>query len=610
MKRILLSTLLILATISTAFADEISFIASAPKSVVVGRRFNLSYEANRKTDGQPTIPEVEGMRVLMGPSSSIMHQSSIVNGKRSSSQTITYTYIVVVDTEGEIEIPGASVMIDGKNYVSNPLTIKVLPENQASQQQNAGRSGQASQAGNSTDISNENLFVVASVDKAKVYEQEALVLTYKVYTDVNLVNLDNPAPELKGFNIQEIELPQQREFELERYNGRNYNMMEWRKYVLFPQESGKLEIPSLEYEAVVAVQTRRNMDMFEMMFNGGYSYVEVKKKLKSNRVVVDVEKLPSGKPAGFSGGVGHFSVNSSVSSSNLKSNEEFTLKVTVKGDGNMKLMGDPVLEFPSEFDVYDPIISNKYKLTGKGFVGEKIYEYVVTPRTAGAFTLPAAKFTYFDTSTGNYRTVEGKEFTINVEKGASQSIQPGNVYVVKEEGRILANDIRYIKLGAQQSADDGKFFASSLYWLLYAAALALFALAVSVNSKRIRENANLTLVKTKKANSVAVRRLKKVKTLLRENRTNEFFDETLKAVWGYMSDKLNIPLSQLSKDNISNELARRGCNDALVADILDLLNECEFARYAPGDTGATMDKVYRMALDVIGKMENSIRKQI
>ena len=610
MKRILLSTLLILTTICTAFADEVSFIASAPKSVVVGRRFNLSYEANRKTDGQPTIPEVDGMRVLMGPSSSIMSQSSIVNGKRSSSQTITYTYIVAVDTEGEIVIPGASVMIDGKNYVSNPLTIKVLPENQASQQQNASRSQQARQSTSTTDISNENLFVVASVNKAKVYEQEALVLTYKVYTDVNLVNLDNPAPELKGFNIQEIELPQQREFELERYNGRNYNMMEWRKYVLFPQENGKLEIPSMEYEAVVAVQTRRNMDVFEMMFNGGYSYVEVKKKLKSNKVVVDVEKLPAGKPVGFSGAVGHFSVSSSVSSSNLKSNEEFTLKVTVKGDGNMKLMGDPVVEFPSEFDVYDPIISNKYKLTGKGFAGEKIYEYVVTPRTAGVYTLPAAKFTYFDTATGSYKTVEGKEFTIDVAKGVSQAVQSGNIYVVKEDGKILANDIRYIKLGTAENSDNGEFFNSSLYWLLYAVAISLFAVAVSVNRKRMKENENVTLVKTKKANSVAVRRLKKAKTLLRENRTNEFFDETLKAVWGYMSDKLNIPLSQLSKDNISNELSRRGCDDALVADVLDLLNECEFARYAPGDTGATMEKVYRMALDVIGKMENSIRKRI
>ena len=495
-------------------------------------------------------------------------------------------------------------MVDGKKYTSNPLTIKVLPEGQAPQQQSGGAGGQANNS--STNITNDNLFVKALVSKTKVYAQEAFLLTYKVYTDVNLVNLDNPAPDLKGFNIQEVELSQQRQFELEHYNGHNYNTLVWRQFVLFPQESGKLEIPSMEYEAVVAVQTRRSMDPFEMMFNGGSSYVEVRKKLKSNKVVIDVEKLPA-KPAGFSGAVGHFTINSTVSTDKLKSNEEFTLKVVVKGDGNMKLMGDPVVEFPSEFDVYDPIITNNYKLTAKGFAGEKVYEYVVTPRTAGEYTLPAAKFTYFDTTAGSYKTVESKTFTIQVEKGAAVPASSGNVYVVKEEGKLLANDIRYIKLG-DDAEKDGRFYGSTLYWLLYAVLSVLFAITAAVYNKHVKLSSNVALSKTKKANSVAVRRLKNAKKLLHDNRTNEFYDETLKAVWGYMSDKLNIPLSQLSKDNIANELTRRGCYSAHVEELVNLLNECEFARYAPGDPGATMDKVYKMAVDVISKMENSIRK--
>ncbi|MBQ2126166.1 MAG: BatD family protein, partial [Bacteroidaceae bacterium] len=512
---------------------------------------------------------------------------------------------------GDVTIPGASVMIGGKKYTSNPITVKVLPESQATQaaqqQQGSTRTVSPGHSNTGTNITNDNLFIKASVNKTKVFDQEALLLTYKVYTDVNLVNLDNPVPDLKGFNIQEVELTQDRQFELEHYNGHNYNTLLWRQFVLFPQETGKLEIPSMEYEAVVAVQTRRSMDPFEMMFNGGYSYVEVKKKLKSNKVVIDVEKLPAGKPSGFSGGVGHFSVSSTISTDKLKSNEEFTLKVTVKGDGNMKLMGDPVVEFPSEFDVYDPIITNKYRLTSKGFAGEKIYEYVVTPRTAGEYTLPGAEFIYFDTTTDTYKSAESKSFTINVEKGITPSAQTGNVYVVKEEGKLLANDIRYIKLNGDEYTD-GRFYSSNLYWMLYVISLSLFAAIALLYRKRIKENRNITLVRTKKANSVAVRRLKGVKTLLRENRVNEFYDETLKAVWGYMSDKLNMPLSQLSKENISSELSRRGCDEALVAELLGLLNECEFARYAPGDPGATMDKVYRLALDVIGKMENRIKK--
>ena len=604
MKRVFISTLLILTTIFTALADEVSFVASAPKSVVVGNRFKIAYEVNTKADSQPTIADVDGLRVLSGPHHSTFMSSNNVNGRVTTKQTITYTYIVVADNEGDITVPGASVMVDGKKYTSNPLTIKVLPEGQAPQQQSGGAGGQANNS--STNITNDNLFVKALVSKTKVYDQEAFLLTYKVYTDVNLVNLDNPAPDLKGFNIQEVELSQQRQFELEHYNGHNYNTLVWRQFVLFPQESGKLEIPSMEYEAVVAVQTRRSMDPFEMMFNGGSSYVEVRKKLKSNEVLIDVEKLPA-KPDGFSGAVGHFSVSSTISVDKLKSNEEFTLKVVVKGDGNMKLMGDPVVEFPSEFDVYAPIITNNYKLTSKGFAGEKVYEYVVTPRTAGEYTLPAAKFTYFDTTAGSYKTVESKTFTIQVEKGAAVPASSGNVYVVKEEGKLLANDIRYIKLG-DDAEKDGRFYGSALYWLLYAVLSVLFAITAAVYNKHVKFSSNVALSKTKKANSVAVRRLKNAKKLLHDNRTNEFYDETLKAVWGYMSDKLNIPLSQLSKDNIANELTRRGCYSALVEELVNLLNECEFARYAPGDPGATMDKVYKMAVDVISKMENSIRK--
>ena len=602
MKRILLSILLILTTISAAFADGISFVASAPKSVEVGKRFNLAYEVNSKTDGQPVISEIDGMRILTGPHSSYFTQSSNINGKRTTTQTITYTYIVAIDKEGDVTIPGASVMVDGKKYTSNPVTIKVLPANQAptaSQQQNTG---------SAADITNDRLFILASVNKTKVYEQEALLLTYKVYTDVNLTNLDNPVPELKGFNIHEIELPQPRQFELEHYKGHNYQTLVWRQFVLFPQQTGKIEIPAMDYEAVVAVQVRQSMDPFEMMFNGGPSYVEVRKKLKSNKVTIDVEKLPADKPADFNGAVGSFTVNSTISTGELKSNEDLTLKVTVTGDGNMKLMGDPIIDFPSEFEVLDPIVTNNYRLTTKGFKGEKVYEYVVTPRTAGTYTLPAVRFAYFNPATGKYMTTDSKEHTIEVEKGTSRAQVPGNVYVAKEDGKILAQDIRYIKLGDTGNADKDGFYASSLYYMLYIIPLLGFVAIVILYRKHIKDNSNVTLVKTRKANSVAVRRLKNAKMLLRDNRKDEFYDEILKAVWGYMSDKLNIPLSQLSKENISSELARRGCDEMLVGELMSLLNEGEFARYAPGDAGATMDKVYKMALYVIGRMENSIRK--
>ena len=607
MKRIVLTSFLLLTTIAAALADEITFVANAPKSVVAGKRFSITFEINNKTDGQPSIPDIDGLRILSGPNYSTFTSRQNVNGRVTTRQTITFTYIVIADNEGEIEIPAASISVDGKKYTSNPLTIKVLPQDKT---QNTSRqtTSSASSRSSSTDISADDLFVLASLSKTKVYEQEAVLLTYKVYSNVNLVNLDNPVPDLHGFNIQEVQLPQERQFELDRYNERNYNSLVWRQFVLFPQQTGKIEIPAMNFEAVVAVQTRRTLDPFEIMFNGGYSYVEVKKKLKSNSLVLDVKELPADKPAEYSGAVGRFTISSNISTTQLKSNEEFTLKVSVKGEGNMKLMGDPVINFPSEFDAYDPIINNNFKLTKRGFAGEKVYEYIITPRTAGTFELPAAQFTYLDSSTGTYKTIESQPYKLTVEKGSTTSSQQGGIYVVKEEGKILANDIRHIKLGDNDNESTGSLYSSPLYELYYIVPFAIFLLCVLIWRKRIADNANVMRVKTKKANSVAVRRLKNAKQLMRNNKSNEFYDELLKAVWGYMSDKLSIPLSRLSKDNIASELSAKGIDSVAISELNNLLNECEFARYAPGDAGTMMDQLYNKAIDLISKMENSIKR--
>ena len=607
MKRIVLTSFLLLTTIAAALADEITFVANAPKSVVAGKRFSITFEINNKTDGQPSIPDIDGLRILSGPNYSTFTSRQNVNGRVTTRQTITFTYIVIADNEGEIEIPAASISVDGKKYTSNPLSIKVLPQDKT---QNTSRqtTSSASSRSSSTDISADDLFVLASLSKTKVYEQEAVLLTYKVYSNVNLVNLDNPVPDLHGFNIQEVQLPQERQFELDRYNERNYNSLVWRQFVLFPQQTGKIEIPAMNFEAVVAVQTRRTLDPFEIMFNGGYSYVEVKKKLKSNSLVLDVKELPADKPAEYSGAVGRFTISSNISTTQLKSNEEFTLKVSVKGEGNMKLMGDPVINFPSEFDAYDPIINNNFKLTKRGFAGEKVYEYIITPRTAGTFELPAAQFTYLDSSTGTYKTIESQPYKLTVEKGSTTSSQQGGIYVVKEEGKILANDIRHIKLGDNDNESTGSLYSSPLYELYYIVPFAIFLLCVLIWRKRIADNANVVRVKTKKANSVAVRRLKNAKQLMRNNKSNEFYDELLKAVWGYMSDKLSIPLSRLSKDNIASELSAKGIDSVAISELNNLLNECEFARYAPGDAGTMMDQLYNKAIDLISKMENSIKR--
>lgn len=606
MKRIILTLLLFISVIGNVLADDVTFVASAPKSVVLGQHFRLTYTVNTTDAKEPVIADMPDFDILSGPNISTQQSYSSVYGKTTSSVSVTFTYILLPKSEGEFTIQPAKINAKGKDVTSNSLSIKVLPEDKAS---SAAQNGDRRQGGNtSANISNEDLFMRATLSKTKVYEQEAVLLTYKVYSAVNLTNLSFPTPELKGFNIQEVELPQEKQFELEHYNGRNYNTIVWRQFVLFPQQSGKLEIPSLDFEAVVAVQNRRSVDPFEMMFSGFSGYVEVKKVLKTKPLSLEVEKLPFGKPADYSGGVGEFTIGSTINNTKLKTNSEFTLKVIVKGTGNMRLLGNPQFELPTEFESYDPVIENNFRLTANGFKGEKVYEYLITPKASGTYTIPSAHLSFFNTSTGSYETLKTQEYTVEVEKGSEAAVTLiDNTQINKEKGKVLASDIRHIKYGDEGKAEKSIFFGSSRYMLSYAISLLLVLLFLVIYRKKVAENANTSLVRTKKANKVATRRLKVAKTLMKENKVNEFYDEILKAMWGYTSDKLSIPMSQLSKENIASTLLSRGVSDELVTEFQEILSEGEFARYAPGDKEAAMEKLYTMSINVISKMENSIK---
>lgn len=595
MKRNILTLILLITAMATAFADNISFTASAPRSVVVGQQFRLTYQVNSANVSEPNIPNIDNIRVLAGPYSSTQQSYQNINGKVSSSVQITFTYILVIDREGEYNIPGSAITVDGKRVTSNSVKITALPGNgNSARNQQQQYISNHSQAGNSQQrASSEDLFVLATLNKTRVYEQEAVLLTYKIYSAVNLRNLDNPMPELNGVVAQEIELPEDRQFSTENYRDRVYNTLVWRQFVLFPQKDGTIEIPSMKYEATVAVSRWHSM--------------EVKREISSNPLTLQVEKLPAGKPASFSNGVGNFTISSEINKSEFKTNEEFTLKIKVSGSGNMKLIKDPEIVFPDEFEVFDPVISNNFTLRSNGYSGEKVYEYVITPRSSGSFTIPAAKFTYFNTSTGNYTTIESESYSIEVEKGR-ESVAVGGTYIAREQSKELATDIRHIKTGENSTSSNDIFFASRIYVLLYILPLLLFILSVLLQRRRMAVNANTVLVRGKNASRVAVKRLKTAKKLMKENNAAGFYDEILRGLWGYMSDKLNIPVAELSKENISAVLGEKRVDEAIVASLHDILNECEFARYAPGDPAATMDKIYTQAIEVISKMDNSIKK--
>ena len=594
-------------SLAVVLADEISFVASAPNAVVIGQQFRLTYKINRGNAKEPRIPAIEGFMILSGPNRSSESSYRMINGQATSSQSVTYTFILKADKEGSFKLPAATVEVEGKQITSNSVDIKVLPQDKQQQQAtNAGGNNGATSA----QIGGEELFMTATLNKTKVYEQQAVLLTYKVYSAVNLTSLDGKMPDLKGFHVQEIELPQHKEWQLENYKGRNYRALTWRQYLLFPQQTGEIEIPSVAFEGIVAQQVRSSsMDPFDLFFNGGSQYVEVKKVLNTPKLKLDVQSLPAGKPVGFSGGVGEFTIKSSISTTELKANEAVTLRVTVSGVGNMKLIKTPEVNFPSDFEVYDPKISNNFSVKSNGLSGNKVIEYLVIPRHGGVYTIPSVKFSYFDVKAQEYKTLETESYTLNVEKGKENGSEVSTAYVSKEELKLLGQDIRFIKRGESELSKQGDyFFASMLYWLWYIIPLLAFIGYIVMYRKKMAENANITKVRTKKANKVAVKRLKNAKKLLAEKKSTEFYDEILKTLWGYVGDKLSISVAQLSKDNISARLADRGVDEALIKEFEAVLGESEFARYAPGNPGETMDKVYSMSIDVISKLENSIKR--
>lgn len=598
---------LLLAGLQSVAGNEINFVAAAPDVVVSGDQFRLTFTVNTQKVKDFRAPSIKGFEVLMGPSRSSQNSTQIINGKVSSSSSITYTYILMAGKEGTYNIPAASIVADGETKISNSLQIKVLPADDASASSAQGGSASSSRSqAVGSKITDKDLFITASASKTKVYEQEAILLTYKVYTVVDLRQLYGDMPDLKGFHTQEVELPAQKTFSLEHYNGRNYNTTVWRQYVLFPQQSGTMEIPSITFDGVVA-QRINSGDPFDAFFNGGTNYVEIKKKIVTPKLKINVAALPS-KPADFSGAVGTFTMASSINSKSVKTNDAVTIKLTVTGTGNMKLIGTPEVKFPQDFEVYDPKIDNQFNLTREGLSGAKIYEYLAIPRHAGKFTIPAVSFTYFDLKTKTYKTLKSEEYVINVEKGQGNADQVIADFTNKESVKMLGNDVRYIKRGATQFAQRGDYFyGTTAYWMWYIIPFVLFVGVIVMYRKQAMDNANTAKMKTKKANKVAVKRMKLAGKLLSENKKNEFYDEVLKALWGYISDKLSIPVSQLSKDNIEQELSRYGVNEELVKAFINVLNDCEFARYAPGDENEAMDKVYTASIEIISKMENSIK---
>ncbi len=600
---------------SAAWADDVVFRASAPSQVIVGRPFQLTYSVNQRSKDLQ-IAEITDFDVLAGPYQSTSSSTSFVNGKRTSSFQQTYTYTLMAQREGTFTIAPASIRVSGDTYTSNGVRITVLPEDeqpqqsQQSQQPSRQANTQSSQqsSSNSGTVSSENLFIRTIVSKTRVHEQEAILLSYKLYfagVDVAQFTNNTKIPEFTGFLKQDLEQGEI-QTELEHYNGRNYQTATLYRTLLYPQHSGDIQIDPATFEAVLRVQTRAQVrSIFDDFFG---TYTNVTRAIKAPGVTIHVESLPSGKPAGFSGGVGKFTLSPSISQTEVETNDAVTIRLDISGTGNMKLLKTPSVDWPEGFEPYDPKVTNNFKTTAAGVSGTKSIEYLAIPRASGDYTVPSVAFSYFDTESDTYKTLTTPEYTIHVKKGAGDSAAasaPAN-YVNKEDIKQLGSDIRYIHTNASSLTPARPAlvaYGSLTFWLLYLVPLAIAVLLFVVFRKQIRENADTTRVRYKRANKVAQKRLRAADKLLQENKKEAFYEEIERAAKQYLSDRLSIPTADLNKDNIASILRSKGVADTLVNEVIEVLSTAEFARYAPSTDHAMAD-LYKATAQLIDHLEN------
>ena len=578
---------------------------SAPSHVAAGENFRVAYTINTSDVEEFRMGGVqEGLEVIAGPYTSSQSSYQMINGHTSSSSSVTITYTLYAAKNGSFTIGASHALVGGKRLSSRPVKIQVSGHAQRTNGapnmhgQNSYDQPHMRSAGSA--ISGSDLFIKVSASKKRVHEQEPILLTYKVYTQVDLTQLEGKMPDLKGFHTQEVPLPQQKTFHTETVNGRPYKCVTWSQYVMYPQMTGRLEIPSITFKGIV-VQQNRNVDPMEAFFNGGSGYVEVKKDIKAPGITLQVDPLPQ-RPANFSGGVGKFNISASLDKKEVKAGEPITLRVVVGGIGNLKLLKQPVVNFPKDFDKYDAKVTDKTRLTANGVEGNMVYDFLAVPRNQGSYTIPSVELTYYDTGKNAYKTIKTQPFKVEVEKGDGTSAE-------SEDFASQDKDIHTIKLGkAEQHKADEMFFGSFGYWISLLMPLIAFVVLLIVFRRRAIENADIVKKRSNRAGKIATKRLRLANKLMLQGKQGEFYDEVMRALWGYMSYKLNMPAEKLNRDNIRETLGRHFVDDATIEKFTTALDECEFERYAPGDAAGNMNRTFESAMTAIMDIENAINE--
>ncbi len=598
-------------------AQEVDFSVKAPNQVATGQRFSVTFTANADVDDF-SAPTFDGFQMLSGPNRSQSSSISFINGKVSQNVSVSYSFILYAKAKGSYTIDPATCVVDGKKYKSRAVSIEVDGESASAQAVTGGAS--ATESPDLVKVDDDQLFIDVFIDKKKVYQGEQILLTHKIFTLVPVSNLSvDKLSSYPGFwSINLLDNNQQLNQYNQTVNGKDYIVADLKREALFAQKTGTLEIPPMELSCVAKIPTNKkrgasNDPFFDSFFNDPFfnnAYRSIEKKLFTKTLSVEVLPLPTqGKPENFSGAVGDFSISSNIDQKQVKTNEAVTVKYTVRGDGNIDLIPDLAVHFPADFEVYDPKVSTNTSKSNSGVSGYKIYEYTLIPRSAGTYDIPSVQFNYFNPKTKRYENKSTDAYQIQVEKGdlatSSNMTFAGDS---KEDIRYLGQDIRYLVAYPYKLQLIGSsFFGSLLFYILLFLPIVLVVLIVIIWRKEIKKRSNEGLMKNKQATKLAKKRLKKANDFLKAGNDQEFYVELSQALWGYIADKFNIPLSVLSIDTVNDYLSEKKVKPDLIQEFTNTLNDCEYARFAPGDKDVAMEKVYKEGLQIISKIESQLK---
>lgn len=612
--KIFLTALSVLAIFSATAAEKVTFEANSPLTVAVGEAFRVEFTLNAEPDKntfQP--PSFEGFDVIAGPSVSTGSSIQYINGSITKSYSYTFTYVLLPQAAGNVTLGAAEVKVDGETYRTESMPIEIVNEGtsrQTPQSQGGGRSSAEEQPDVQNQIAKDDFLLRAVVSRQSVYKNEPLHVSFKLYTRVPYVNLvPESAPSFNGFWSQDLSDPNTARVGRETYNGKVYETRVLYDYLLYPQQVGTLTIDPVDLTVVAQVVVQsRNADPF---FGRGHEVYNVPRKVQSQRATVTVKPLPGGAPSSFTGAVGSFTMDTKLPSEHFAANSAETFTVKISGRGNLTFVQAPKLPLPTSFEQYNVKTTESINPSSSGISGYRQFEYPFIARAEGTYSVDPIEFTYFDLQRNEYVTLRSRPMTLEItpdERGGGDAVVMQGRGMSKEEVRLLGEDIRFIKLGNPQLRTVRVPFLFSVpYWGILALVVVLFVAAYTALRKRIRESQNLALVRGKRANKVAVQRFRTAKGYMEAQNRHAFYEEMLRALWGYMSDKFNIPVANLTKENVREELHKRGVSAEDSQRFTNIITQCDEAQYSPAES-ARMGDVYSEGVDLISRIEAVIKR--